>query len=165
MHCDCIATSYRERRAQNAQNAEKVSKRSSRACRPGVPKKCRKSRKSHEKVPKRDFFVTFSEFFRHLFGTFLALRADRPATTFLRLFRHFGHFGPGTPCNWSLQSQPMNVLRQDHVIDGVSHPPSQVMHDGWLCSYSEVIQEPLPLKPRIFHEKSLVLVKCKIWIY
>ena len=45
-------------------------------------------------MPKRDFF-----------GTFLALRADRPATTFLRLFWHFGPRGPGTPCNWSLQSQ------------------------------------------------------------
>ena len=57
-----VAPSYRECRAQKAQNARKVSKRSSRACRPRVPKKCRKSRKSHEKVPTRDFFVTFSTF-------------------------------------------------------------------------------------------------------
>ena len=96
-----VATSYRECRALRARNAKKVSKRSSRACRPGVPKKCRKSQKkcreSAEERPFRHFF--------DFFGTFLALRADRPETTFLGLFWHFGPGGPGTPCNWSLQSK------------------------------------------------------------
>ena len=76
---------------------------------PTVPKKKRrKSRKSHEKVPKRDFFVPF---FFDFFGTFLAL-----GTTFLRLFRHFGPGGPGTPCNWSLQSQSKWANQQNDIF-------------------------------------------------
>ena len=51
----------------------------------------------------------------HFFGTFLALRADRPETTFLRLFWHFGSGGPGTPCNWSLQSQYKDVNKGGSV--------------------------------------------------
>ena len=31
-----------------------------------------------------------------------------PGRPFLRLFRHFGPRGPGTPCNWSLQSQHLH---------------------------------------------------------
>ena len=62
-----------------------------------VPKKSKKSRKSLSLALFRDFFG--------FFGTFLTLRADRPGTTFLRLFRHFGPGGSGTPCNWALQSQ------------------------------------------------------------
>ena len=72
-----VAPNYRECQALQAQNAEKVPKRSPKACRPRVPKKCRKSRKSHEKVPKRDFFVTFS--------------------TFSALFWHSGPTSPGRP--------------------------------------------------------------------
>ena len=64
-----------------------------------VPKKSRKSRKSLSLALFR--VVTFSTFS----ALFLALRADRPGETFLRLFWHFGPGGPGTPCNWSLQSQ------------------------------------------------------------
>ena len=62
-----------------------------------VPKKSKKSRKSLSLALFRDFFDFFS--------TFLALWADRPWATFLGLFRHFGPGGPGTPCNWALQSQ------------------------------------------------------------
>ena len=73
-----VATSYRECQALRAQNAKKISKRSQKG-RPGpVGPECRKSRKSHEKVPKRDFFVTFSDFF----GTFLALGDDLFETFF-----------------------------------------------------------------------------------
>ena len=59
-----VATSYRECQALRAQNAKTVPK---------------KSRNSHEKVPKRDFFVTFFDFF----GTFLALARDDLFETFL----------------------------------------------------------------------------------
>ena len=74
------ATSYRECLALRAQNAKKVG--------PECQKIFRKSQKSYEKVPRRDFFKTFSAF-RHLFGTpgrqtrddlfetFSALRARR----------------------------------------------------------------------------------------
>ena len=80
---------------------------------PKMPKKSQKGRpglsaRSAKKVPKKSkksqtslFLALFRDFF-DFFGTFLALRADRAGTTFLRLF---WHFGPGTPCNWSLQSQ------------------------------------------------------------
>ena len=65
-----------------------------------APKKSKKCRKSLSSA----LFWHFFDFF----GTFLALRADRPETTFLRLFWHFGPGGPGTPCNnWSLQSQTL----------------------------------------------------------
>ena len=59
-----------------------------------MPKKSKKSRKSLSLALCRDFL--------DFFGTFLALRADRPGTTFLTLFWHSGPGGPGTPCNWSL---------------------------------------------------------------
>ena len=72
-----VAPSYRECRAQNAEKSlKKVVP--GRQCQKSAEKVKKKSRESQEKVPKRDFFVTFS-----------ALRADRPGTTFLRLFRHF----------------------------------------------------------------------------
>ena len=63
-----------------------------------VGPECQKSVEKVEKVEKERLLRDFSDFF----GTFLALRADRAGKTFLRLF---GHFGPGTPCNWRLQSQ------------------------------------------------------------
>ena len=92
-----VATSYSECQALPAQNAKTVSKRTSRACRPGVPKKVpKKSKKSRKSAKERLFRDDFD-----FFGTLLALRADRPGTTFLRLFWHFGPGGPGTRCNWS----------------------------------------------------------------
>ena len=78
--------------------------------RPGpVGPECQKSaEKVTKKSPKSLSLALFRDFF-DFFGTFLALRADRPGTTFLRLFWHFGPGGPGTPCNWSLQSQELGA--------------------------------------------------------
>ena len=76
-------------------------------------KKCRKSRKSHEKVPKRDYLGIFLTFL----AIFLALRADRPGQTFLRLSRHFGPRGPGTPSNWWLQSQTSSDFPSKNFLD------------------------------------------------
>ena len=65
---------------------------------PECQKSAEKSKKCRESAEER-LLRDFSDFF----GTFLALRGDRPETTFLRFF---WYFGPGTPCcNWSLQSQ------------------------------------------------------------
>ena len=47
------------------------------------------NQKSAEKVEKASKSVK-ERLFRDFFGTFLALRADRPGKTFLRLFRHCG---------------------------------------------------------------------------
>ena len=73
-----------------------LSARSAKKSAKKVPKKSKKSRKSLSLALFRDFF-----------GTFLALRADRPGTTFLRLFRPGG---PGTPCNWSLQNRTLATV-------------------------------------------------------
>ena len=52
-----------------------------------VGPECQKSVEKVKKVPKKSLFGTFSALFRLLrdfFGPFLALRADRPETTFQR---------------------------------------------------------------------------------
>ena len=147
---------------------------------PGPPgPKCQKSPKkvapglsarSAKKVPKKSrkslslaFFRDFFDFF----GTFFALRVDRPGTTFLRLFRHVGPGDPGTPCNWSLQSQAVLSLcfyKGPSLPAPVSTPASTPIFAGTCASTpaSTLLEIPFRgpapgrqgLKSRVFLKRS-----------
>ena len=56
------------------------------------------------------------------------LRHSSRGTTFLRLFRHFGPGGPGTPCNWSLQSQTLPLPHRG-VREGVFGKGVTLIHE------------------------------------
>ena len=120
---------------------------------PGPPgPKCRKSlekvvpglsARSAKKVLKKSkqsrrslslSLALFRDFF-DFFGTFLALRADRPGTSFSRLFRHFRPGGPGTPCNWSLQSQvKISCVKKLSFLEKVLVSPASLQKMKFLDS-------------------------------
>ena len=119
-----VPSYYRECRGSPGPKCRKSLKKGRRGpCRPGVPKKCRKSRKSHEKVPKRDFFRHFFRLFRHFFWH---SGPTGPGTTFFETFSAFwAPEGPGTTCNWALQSQLKALERRGYISADIHQEPKK----------------------------------------
>ena len=76
---------------------------------PRVPKKSKESLKSLSLALFRGSF--------DLFDTFLALRADRPETTFLRLFGNLGLEGPALPVTGRYKRKSLCSIILPEVTD------------------------------------------------